>query len=440
MTPSAASAAAMAKPMPAVEPDTTAVFPLRSRSIFFSLRVWFLSGSGKGGSAFDFRDFVGGEFQFARAHNAFGLLSVARANDGSGDGGMTQRPGDGHFAGSAAVTRADLAKAFDEFKVFRKGRFAKFRIAAAKIVGGQGGGAFAGHRAREKSGSHGSVVDHADSLLLAIRKNLGFNFPANDGVGRLQRSDGSEFLGALDLSDVKVGHANKAHFAFCLQRGESLPGFFDSGFVVLRRPVHLVEIDGVDLEAAETVFAFAANGNGTELFPDFAFLVPAQNAFRKNVGARTAPFLQRASDDFLGVAQAVNGGGVDPVDAELQRAVNCGDGIGVVLRTPGKFPATATESPSAKADARNVDVGVSQFSRFHSNPLTGREADFPGGESGYFIFYKLDEDTAKRLEGMRRRERDSTKQTDRNVCPTQLAVKAASRETDSPSGFVMAIC
>src|SRR5205814_1501136 len=204
MTPSAASAAAMAKPMPAVEPDTTAVFPLRSRSIFFSLRVWFLSGSGKGGSAFDFRNLVGGEFQFARAHNAFGLLSVARAYDGSGDGGMTQRPGDGHFAGSAAVTRADLAKAFDEFKVFRKARLAKFRIAAAKIIRRQSCGAFASHGSSEKSGSHGSIIDHADSLLLAIRKNLRFNFPANDGVGRLQRSDGSDFLGALDLSDVKV--------------------------------------------------------------------------------------------------------------------------------------------------------------------------------------------------------------------------------------------
>src|SRR5207302_9580279 len=139
--------------------------------------------------AFNFRHLFGGEFQFAGAHDAFGLHGVAGANNGSGDGRMTQSPDDGHFAGSAAVTRTDLAKAFDKFKVFRKARLAKFRIAAAKIVGGQGGGAFASHGSREKSGGHGGVVDHANSLLLAIRKNLRFNLPANDGVRRLQRSD-----------------------------------------------------------------------------------------------------------------------------------------------------------------------------------------------------------------------------------------------------------
>src|SRR5205807_5868907 len=199
-----------------------------------------------------------------------------------------------------------------------KARLAEFRIAAAKIVRRQSCGALASHGSGEKSGSHGSVIDHADSLLLAIRENLRFNFPANNGVGRLQRSDGSDFLGALDLRNVEVGHADPANFAFGLERGESLPGLFDSGFAVLRRPVHLVEIDGIDLQAAETVFAFAANGNGTELLPDFSLLVPAQNALRQNARARAAPFLQRARDDFLGVAQAVNSGGVDPVDAQFQ--------------------------------------------------------------------------------------------------------------------------
>src|SRR2546421_1705785 len=262
-------------------------------------------------------------------------------------------------------------------------------MAAAKIARRQSGGASAVHRASDKSGSHGSVIDHADSLLLAIRENLRFNFSANDGVGRLQRSDGSDFLGALDLSDVKVRHANPAHLAFGLQRGESLPGLFDTGFAVLRRPVHLVEIDGVDLEAAETVLAFAANGNGTELLPNFPFFIPAQNAFGENVGARAAPFLQRARYDFFGVAQAVNGGSVDPVDAQFQCAMNCSDGIGVVLRTPGKFPAAATESPGAKSDPGNCEIGVSQFSRFHSNPLTSREANFPGGESHYFNFLQV---------------------------------------------------
>jgi len=179
--------------------------------------------------------------------------------------------------------------------------------------------------------------------------------------------------------------------------------------------VHLVEIDRIHLQAAETVLAFAANGDGAEFFPNFSFLVPAQDALRKNVGARAAPFLQRASDDFLGVAQAVNGGSVDPVDAQLQRAVNRGDGIGVVLRTPGKFPTATTESPGAKSDARNFKIGVSQFSRFHSNPLTSREANVLAANLTILSFYKLDENTAKRLGGMRRRETGQSRQTGMSV-------------------------
>src|SRR6266436_111882 len=55
-------------------------------------------------------------------------------------------------------------------------------------------------------------------------------------------------------------------------------------------------------------------------------------------------------------------------------------------------------------------------------------------KSDYFIFFKLDEEIAKRLERVsyiRMRKRGGR---------TQLAVNAASSETDSPSGFVMVVC
>src|SRR6266436_612507 len=264
----------------------------------------------------------------------------------------------------------------------------KFRIAAAKIVRRQSGGAFSSHGSGEQTGGHGSIVDHADSLLVTVRKSLSFNLPADDGVGRLQRGNGRNFFGVPDLGRIEIGHADPADLAFGFQRGESLPGLFDAGFAFIRGPVHLIEIDGVNLQAAETVFALAPNGAGAELLPNSSLFVPDQNAFGEDVGARAAPFLQRASNDLFGVAQAVDGGGVDPVDAQLQRAMNRGDGIGVVLRAPSKFPAAAAESPGAKTDRRNLEIGVSQFSRFHSNPLgETREANFHRGESDYFVFF-----------------------------------------------------
>src|SRR5260370_12475854 len=85
--------------------------------------------------------------------------------------------------------------------------------------------------------------------------------------------------------------------------------------------------------------------------------------------------------------------------------MNRGNGSGVVLRAPGKFPPAATESRGAKADRRNLEIRVSQFSRFHSNPLAEtREANFHRGESDYFIFFELDEHTAEKVRRLRGRK------------------------------------
>src|SRR5258708_10942561 len=131
----------------------------------------------------------------------------------------------------------DLTQSLDKLEILGEPRFAKFRIAAAKIVCRQSGSALARHGSREQTRGHGSVADHADSLLLAIRQNLGFNLPADDGIGRLQRSDWSDCFGALDLSRIEVGNADPADFAFGFQRGESLPGLFDTGVALIRWPV-----------------------------------------------------------------------------------------------------------------------------------------------------------------------------------------------------------
>src|SRR5260370_2541028 len=137
--------------------------------------------------------------------------------------------------------------------MFEDGRLSKFRMAAAKIVCRQSGSALARHCSREQTRGHGSVVDHADSLLLAIRQNLGFNLPADDGVGWLQRSDRGNFFGALDLRCTEIRNADPANLAFSFQCGESLPGFVDAGFALLRVPVHLIEIDGLYFRPAETL-------------------------------------------------------------------------------------------------------------------------------------------------------------------------------------------
>jgi hypothetical protein len=56
-----------------------------------------------------------------------------------------------------------------------------------------------------------------------------------------------------------------------------------------------------------------------------------------------------ASDDLLGVTEAVGGGRVDPVDPVLQRVVDRSDRWLVVLRTPAVLPIPAADRPGAEA-------------------------------------------------------------------------------------------
>src|SRR5712664_2581 len=341
LAPSAASAAAMANPIPAVDPDTTTVLPLIFRSIS-RLHVdscEFLADTNSGGYAFDLGDLVRGELQFPSAHDAFGLLGVTRANNGAGDSGIAQGPGDGNLTRGAPMALADLAQALDEFEIFRQAWLAKFRTAAAKIIERQCGGARAGHGPGEQAGGHRRVNNYADSPLFSVRQSFRFDLPPDQRVRRLKRCYRRNLFGALNLLRIKVRNADPANFSFFLERGKRLPRFFEPGTVVFRRPMDLVKIDRVNLQATQAVLAFAADGSSAEFLSDVPFFVPAKNALGKNVRPRTTPIFHRAGYNFFGMAHPVDGCGVDPVDTKFERTMNRRDRIRIILRAPGEFPA-----------------------------------------------------------------------------------------------------
>src|SRR5258708_35169049 len=111
----------------------------------------------------------------------------------------------------------------------------------------------------------------------------------------------------------------------------------------------LVQIDDIDGEAAEAVLDFFTDRISAQYFVHLTFETPAQAAFGTDVRPRTAPVLQRAADDFLRVSQTVDGGRINPVDAEFERTVNGGNGVVVVLRSPGELPARAADRPGSVA-------------------------------------------------------------------------------------------
>jgi hypothetical protein len=85
-------------------------------------------------------------------------------------------------------------------------------------------------------------------------------------------------------------------------------------------------------------------------------------AFVEGVG----PLLEAgegATDDLLGAAEAVGGGGVDPVDAQLERPLDRGDRVAVLLRPPAELPAGAADRPSAEPDAGDLEPGRAELNR-----------------------------------------------------------------------------
>jgi hypothetical protein len=95
------------------------------------------------------------------------------------------------------------------------------------------------------------------------------------------------------------------------------------------------------------------------------FRVPAQATFSKDIRTWAGPAFQCASDDFFRVAEAIDGGGVDPVDAEFEGAMNGGDGVVVILRSPGELPAGTAYGPGAIADWSDLHIRVAKLAGLH---------------------------------------------------------------------------
>ena len=77
------------------------------------------------------------------------------------------------------------------------------------------------------------------------------------------------------------------------------------------------------------------------------------------------------------MAETVNGGSLDPIDAQLDGAPDRCDRLLVVLLPPAEKPAPSPDGPGAQADGGNFDSAASQ------QPLSKRHA-FLSHLGGYF--------------------------------------------------------
>jgi hypothetical protein len=92
-------------------------------------------------------------------------------------------------------------------------------------------------------------------------------------------------------------------------------------------------------------------------------LVPDEPALCEDVGSPALRHrFQSAANDFFRVAEAIDGGGIDPVDAQFNGMLDRPNRLLVILGTPAMGPAASAEGPGTEAHARYLHIRLSKFS------------------------------------------------------------------------------
>src|SRR5690606_4293949 len=141
-----------------------------------------------------------------------------------------------------------------------------------------------------------------------------------------------------------------------------------------RRAMQLQQVEGLDLQVA----AAAVDPLLQVLRGVAGHLLPGQATpgLGRHERALAAALLEHARDQALGMAVAVHVGGVDEIQAGIQRRVQRGDRLAVVDRAPGR-----ADRPGAEADLADCVAGTAESSGTHAwTPGTGRAGRQRGRE------------------------------------------------------------
>ena len=157
-----------------------------------------------------------------------------------------------------------------------------------------------------------------------------------------------------DLRGQERRRAEVADLALADEVGQRAERLVD---VDLRpRAVHLVEVDVVDLQAAQRVLDLADDpaARAARLVGVLVVHVAVELGGQEDVVAAALAGLQRLADDLLGLAAGVDVGGVDDVDAGVEGAVDDRDRLVVVGVAP------RAEHHRAEGQRADLDAGPAE--------------------------------------------------------------------------------
>jgi hypothetical protein len=207
---------------------------------------------------------------------------------------------------------------------------------------------------------HWAVADDAGFVGSAPGNLLRSDLATNEGEWRLQRIDVPDGFATIKEAGVEVRYATETHLAFFNQSRHLAPRVFNgrSSFV---GPVELVKVDTFDPESPQRRIAFAANRFRSQVSLRLLhgiFFVPHKAALGEDEwpvgGGQRA---QESANNFFRMPEPVNCGGVNPVDAQIDRVAHGLDGSFVVLRAPSEGPTPAADGPRSKTYGCNFKSG-----------------------------------------------------------------------------------
>src|SRR5712692_866670 len=235
------------------------------------------------------------------------------------------------------------------------------------------------HGTAQQSAAEGTVSERGETAAKSVGQNVAFDFAFEEIVRRLNRVKRRDGFESLHLFGRMIADADGANLALFVEFAKSGGGLLDGDERI--RPMHLIDIDVVRLEATERILELLENTLARGVAFDLA-LRPVDSDFGGKDNTLPATVLPQCfAHDLFGTSIAINGRCVDQVDPLVECGMNGANGFLLVGSTPhpaADGPGTERDSGTNKTCTVDVDVlhhiclsNLSFGGRVPSSPIQG---------------------------------------------------------------------
>src|SRR5258706_946780 len=305
---------------------------------------------------------VARELDFERVEVLVDALLALGAGDRNDLPALREQPGEHELRRRAFFLRGELLEALDDLHVRVEVLGLEARVLQAAIAFGQV--RLALHRAGEHATPERRVSDERDAELAAAGERFLAVLPVEQRILVLHRRDRMHLVRAADRFGPRLRQAELAHFALLEQALHRAHRVLDRRIRV--DTVLVVEVDDVDAQALQARLASLHHVIGLAVHALLALGVLGLAELGADDHALAAA-LERFAEQRLVVAPAVHVGGVEEVDALVERVVDDADRFLVV-----GVAVDARHRHQAQADRRYLEGALAQRSHFHPVSYSSR--------------------------------------------------------------------